>query len=215
MASEINVDALPCIDQGYDDSSILEVAISMVEDEKRNYRPSKNYLEHLPALNISVFETEMMRAEFDRLERHLPVKIMNMKRYELLPPPAGQLADMSAWNDCLENSMAQLKNQATRITNLRLMTDYDIDAWESYLEVIIKCITALQTQVTKLKKLIKKINFQQLNVQLQITEQSRELKANWVALVNKYYEIELACANLEKQIRTYESAKPQRMNTAD
>jgi hypothetical protein len=50
---------------------------------------------------------------------------------------------------------------------------------------------------------------------LQIAEQLRELKANWVELVNKYYEIELACANLEKQIRTYESAKPQRMNTAD
>jgi len=28
----------------------------MVEDEKRRYRPSKNYLEHLPALNISAFE---------------------------------------------------------------------------------------------------------------------------------------------------------------
>lgn len=28
----------------------------MVEDEKRRYRPSKNYLEHLPPLNITSFE---------------------------------------------------------------------------------------------------------------------------------------------------------------
>lgn len=28
----------------------------MVEDEKRRYRPSKNYLEHLAPLNISAFE---------------------------------------------------------------------------------------------------------------------------------------------------------------
>lgn len=28
----------------------------MVEDEKRRYRPSKNYLEHLPQLNITAFE---------------------------------------------------------------------------------------------------------------------------------------------------------------
>jgi hypothetical protein len=31
------------------------------------------------------------------------------------------------------------------------MTDYNIDAWKSYLEVLMKCITATQTQVTKLK----------------------------------------------------------------
>lgn len=28
----------------------------MVEDEKRRYRPSKNYLEHLPPLNNTAFE---------------------------------------------------------------------------------------------------------------------------------------------------------------
>jgi pre-mRNA-splicing factor SPF27 len=35
-------------------------AISMVEDEKRRYRPSKNYLEHLPPLNISAFEASFL-----------------------------------------------------------------------------------------------------------------------------------------------------------
>lgn len=28
----------------------------MVEDEKRRYRPAKNYLEHLPPLNVTSFE---------------------------------------------------------------------------------------------------------------------------------------------------------------
>ena len=28
----------------------------MVEDEKKRYRPTKNYLEHLPPLNLSAFE---------------------------------------------------------------------------------------------------------------------------------------------------------------
>lgn len=80
MAGEVIVDALPYIDQGYDEPGIREAviillkyfvlvvyknkiififvmqAISMVEDEKRRYRPSKNYLEHLPPLNISAFE---------------------------------------------------------------------------------------------------------------------------------------------------------------
>lgn len=58
----------------------------------------------------------MMRSEFDRLQQRLPMEIMSMKRYELPPPPAGKLTDMSAWNECLENSMAQLEHQATRYT---------------------------------------------------------------------------------------------------
>jgi len=55
-----------------------------------------------------------MRTEFDRLQQRLPMETMSMKRYELPPPPAGKLTDMSAWNECLENSMAQLEHQATR-----------------------------------------------------------------------------------------------------
>jgi len=204
MSNEVIVDALPYIDQGYDEPGIREAAISMVEDEKRRYRPSKNYLEHLPALNITAFETEMMRTEFDRLQQRLPMETMSMKRYELPPPPAGKLTDMSAWNECLENSMAQLEHQATRITNLELMTDYGTEAWKSYLEVLVKCVAAAQSQMTKLKKQIQEVNFQRKNVQMQVGEKLRDLEANWVGLVSKNYEIELACAHLEKQLRTFE-----------
>lgn len=38
-----------------------------------------------------------------------------------------------------------------RITNLELMMDYGTEAWKSYLEVLVKCVAAAQTQVTKLK----------------------------------------------------------------
>jgi len=39
----------------------------MVEDEKRRYRPSKNYLEHLPPLNISAFEVIILYFKIDYL----------------------------------------------------------------------------------------------------------------------------------------------------
>lgn len=67
-----------------------------------------------------------MRTEFDRLQQRLPMETMSMKRYELPPPPAGKLTDMSAWNECLENSMAQLEHQATRYYNLILLLLYRI-----------------------------------------------------------------------------------------
>lgn len=31
------------------------------------------------------------------------------------------------------------------------MTDYGTEAWKSYLEILVKCVAAAQTQVTKLK----------------------------------------------------------------
>lgn len=82
----------------------------MVEEECRRYRPTKNYLEHLPALNTgSAFETELMKNEFERLANRLPLEPLSMKRYEL-PLPA-KLGEVSAWNDSVENSMAQLEHQ--------------------------------------------------------------------------------------------------------
>jgi len=31
------------------------------------------------------------------------------------------------------------------------MTDYGTEAWKSYLEILVKCVAAAQSQVTKLK----------------------------------------------------------------
>lgn len=48
---------------------------------------------------------------------------------------------------------------------------------------------------------------------MQVGEKLRDLEANWVGLVSKNYEIELACAHLEKQLRVYEYANLERMET--
>lgn len=78
MAEEIAVDALPYIDLGYDEPGVREsvsffvltrktqlliitdfVSIkvyAMIEDECKRYKPTKNYLEHLPPLRLHDFE---------------------------------------------------------------------------------------------------------------------------------------------------------------
>ncbi len=61
------VDALPYIDLGYDEAGVREAALALVEEETRRYRPTKNYLEHLPALSLSSFETPLLRSELDRV----------------------------------------------------------------------------------------------------------------------------------------------------
>lgn len=86
----------------------------MVEEETRRYRPTKNYLEHLPVLNVNAFETEVLKQEFERLQNRLPMDVLSMKRYELPPPVPGKMNDVSSWNESVQNSLAQLEHQATR-----------------------------------------------------------------------------------------------------
>jgi len=112
--NRILVDDLPYVDQEYGDPSLREAALAMVEEETRRYRPTKNYLGHLPALDLTAHETPLMKAEFERLSQKKPMDVLSMKRYELPPPSTGRLSDLQAWTECVDNSMAQLEHQATR-----------------------------------------------------------------------------------------------------
>ncbi|XP_059468440.1 pre-mRNA-splicing factor SPF27 [Neocloeon triangulifer] len=199
--TEVLVDALPYIDQGYDEPGIREAALAMVEEENKRYRPTKNYLEHLPQLNLSSFETDIMKKEYERLSQKQPMDLLSMKRYELPPPPAGKLTDISAWSECVDNSMAQLEHQATRICNLELMLEHSCESWKSYLEVLIQLVLSAQKQLQALRKSIQEVNWQRKNEQLQAGDNLKALETKWVGLVSKNYEIEQACALLENTLR--------------
>ncbi|EDV53361.1 pre-mRNA-splicing factor SPF27 [Drosophila erecta] len=201
MAGEVIVDALPYIDHGYDDVGVRESALAMVEEECRRYRPTKNYLDHLPLPASSPFETPLMVNEFERIQNRLPMETLSMKRYELPPPPSGKLSEVSAWQESIENSMAQLEHQWVRSLNLELMLDYGTEAWKSYLEVFTAMQAKAQLQLQQLKKDIQDVNWQRKQAQTQAGERLRSLEAHWVLLVSKNYEIETECVELEKLVQ--------------
>ena len=97
-----------------DDNDLPVQALALVEEETRRYRPTKNYLDHLPPLSLSAFETPLLRGELDRVSARAPMDTLSMKRYELPTPPAGKMTDVAAWTECVENSKAQLDHQRTR-----------------------------------------------------------------------------------------------------
>ncbi|XP_022213789.2 pre-mRNA-splicing factor SPF27 [Drosophila obscura] len=199
MAGEVIVDALPYIDHGYDDVGVRESALAMVEEECRRYRPTKNYLDHLPL--PTTFETPLMVNEFERIQNRLPMETLSMKRYELPPPPSGKLSEVSAWQEAIENSMAQLEHQCVRSLNLELLLDYGTEAWKSYLEVFTAMQAKAQLQLQQLKKDIQDVNWQRKQAQTLAGERLRSLDAHWVLLVSKNYEIETECVELEKLVQ--------------
>ncbi|KAK8405179.1 hypothetical protein O3P69_001625 [Scylla paramamosain] len=200
MSHDVIVDALPYIDTGYDEPGVREAALAMVEDEKKRYRPTKNYLEHLPALNLSTFETEVMRCEFERVAARQPMDTLSMKRYELPPPPPGKMTDVAAWGECVDNSMAQLEHQATRIMNLELMSEYGAECWKSHNASLQSMLTRSQALLQDLKKEIQELNWSRKSMQTKAGEELRHLESSWVSLVSRNYEIEQACVLLEAEI---------------
>lgn len=172
----------------------------MVEEECRRYRPTKNYLEHLPTLNTAAFESELMTTEFERIQNRLPMEPLSMKRYELPPPPGGKMSEVPAWCESVDNSMAQLEHQAVRAMNLDLMVEYGCEMWKSYLEVLTAMQAKAQAQLEAIKKEIQDVNWKRKTKQTQGGEKLRSLEAQWVMLVSKNYEIEQACAKLEERI---------------
>ncbi|KAL3258989.1 hypothetical protein MRX96_016651 [Rhipicephalus microplus] len=205
MAGEVIVDALPYIDQGYDEPGIREAVMAMVEEETRRYRPTKNYLEHLPQLSLHQFESEIMKTEFERLQSRLPMEMMSMKRYELPQPPAGKTTDVASWSECVDNSSAQLEHQATRIANLELMAQYGAEAWKGYNAVLVRMLHQLQRQLQELRKEIQEVNWQRKTTQTEAGEKLKHLETSWVSLVSKNFEIERACVELEKEIAALEA----------
>lgn len=189
----------------------------MVEEECRRYRPTKNYLDHLPQLNTSLFETKMMSYEFERIQNRQPMETLSMKRYELPPPSSGKLSEVSAWQESIENSMAQLEHQWVRAMNLELMLEYGIESWKAYLEVFTALQAKAYNELQALKKQIQDVNWQRKLAQTNAGEKLKTLEAHWVMLVSKNYEIEQQCVELENQIRkiNYEMKMIQIKNTSN
>ena len=162
----------------------------MVEEECRRYKPTKNYLEHLPALTNSSM-TAIMSHEFERLQNRLPMEqMLNMKRYELPPPLPGRLGEIQAWQESVDNSLAQLEHQSIRAVNLELMLKYGCETWKVYLEVIVSMQAKAQKQLQEFKKEIQDVNWQRKSKQTKCGENLKALEAKWVMLVCKNYEIE-------------------------
>ncbi|VTJ66891.1 Hypothetical predicted protein [Marmota monax] len=141
-----------------------------------------------------------MRNEFERLAARQPIELLSMKRYELPAPSSGQKNDITAWQECVNNSMAQLEHQAVRIENLELMSQHGCNAWKVYNENLVHMIEHAQKELQKLRKHIQDLNWQRKNMQLTAGSKLREMESNWVSLVSKNYEIERTIVQLENEI---------------
>jgi pre-mRNA-splicing factor SPF27 len=199
------MDALPYIDEGYDDPGTREAVFTLIEEETKRYQPTKNYLEHLPPLDLTQFETELMKKEMERIASGQRMQLLSMKRYELPDPPSNRLTDVAAWQEAVDNSQAQLEHQLNRISNLQLMSTYAAESWKVYNTILCRLTEEAQKQLNSLKKQIQEINWQRKTVQTATGNKIKTLEKTWISLVEKNFEIERTCILLSQEIEGLEN----------
>eukprot|EP00731_Ephydatia_muelleri_P033482 Em0030g39a len=209
LQGDNHIDALPYVDQGYEDAGVREGALRLVEEETRRYKPTKNYLEHLSALK-STFETPIVKAEFDRISARQPMELLSMKRYELPQPGTAQKNDLAAWQEAVDNSMAQLEHQVGRITNLELLSQYSVNEWKLHNGFLTQMVEHEQKKLKQLRGKVQEVNWQRKTEQAAAGAQLQTLSNHWNALVHKNFEIEKACVELEKELETLREKLGQR-----
>ena len=78
----------------------------------------RNYLDHLPPLNLSSFESDLMKTEFERLAGRQPMDTLSMKRYELPTPPPGKMTDVQVHTIFRSiNNVSILHSRITHLTS--------------------------------------------------------------------------------------------------
>lgn len=194
------IDALPYYDQGYEEPGVRDATLALVEEEAKRFRPSKNYLEFLPPVKYDAFETDIMKNEFNRLSMGQQMEVLSMRRYELPQPNVGRMNDISAWQECIDNSNAQLQCQDFRIKNLELMCCFGGETHRQAVEVEKAMVKKMEVRLSEFKKAKQDLNWQRKNEQMDAGARLKSNEETWVGFVSKNYEIELACQQLEGEV---------------
>ncbi|OUC46291.1 ribosomal protein S4 [Trichinella nativa] len=189
------VDALPYIDQGYDEEAEA-AAMALIQEECSRYRHVTSTKYDLPPLNFNKFLTELLKAEFERIQNRQPMQGLNMRRYELPGPSSTRVGDLDSWQEALQNAKAQLEQQDL---SLELMVEYGAEAWRMYLEKAEKTRNLYRKHISSLREKVQAVHFSRKRKQTEAGDKLKQLEARWVSLVTKNYEIEKICAEIAVQ----------------
>lgn len=211
---EVVPDALPYVDRAYEDPTVRDVVNQLIDEETKRYRPTKNYLEYLGTPNVNAFESPVLKAEFERITNRQPMELLSMKRYELPIPASNQKTDLSAWTDALKNSSAQLEHQSERVANLELLSQFGSHAWKNHCDLLQQMLDSQQRKHTEMKRHIQEVNWQRKSEQKEAGTELERLEASWIGFVSKNYEIERACADVEREIEQCKSEIRKRKEAA-
>ncbi|ULT99305.1 hypothetical protein L3Y34_000567 [Caenorhabditis briggsae] len=201
---QVLVDALPYLDTEYNETD-RQLARNLVEHECKTFRPTKNYLTHLPVPDYDAFLTPCMLKEMSRMKKKEEMGKLDMSRCELPPPSAVKGVDRKLWAKVLRNAKAQNEHLMLRQINLELMDEY---AAENYLQrnkAMEQILTEAEKELRSTRDAIMEIHASRKMAQLKAGDKVKQLEQSWVSMVTNNYKMELENRQMEsdnaKQIK--------------
>ncbi|VDO32362.1 unnamed protein product [Brugia timori] len=194
------VDALPYLDSDYTESD-RQMAMQMIEDECRVFRPVKNYLQNMSPPDFDVFLTPCLIKEHIRMSKKQEMPKLDMSRYELsCPSTTGRQGDKTSWRKAIRNAAAQNEHLLLRNINLQLMDEHAPPVYLRYnkeLETMLHCEEKeLRKENLQLREEVMEIHSRRRKSQMEAGLKLKDLEQNWVQMVTKNYKMELACQEL-------------------
>jgi pre-mRNA-splicing factor SPF27 len=207
-ASPIDAGALPYVD---DDATCMtparrtEIDRLIAEEMRRMPKRARDYLAELAEpTSIEAMDARVgsMTANALSEAEHEPKSVgtPDTMRYRLDPPPQNKRSDVEAWKIAIDNAMAQLEHQATRVVNLELALKYAPAAWRARNAW---CEATNETYARELEKLKGEVNALNAKRKLQQEAARNEfgaLEREWYATTAKCAAIEGAVADLESRL---------------
>eukprot|EP00890_Picochlorum_soloecismus_P006483 jgi/Picsp_1/6836/NSC_04173-R1_breast carcinoma amplified sequence 2 len=202
------IDALPYVDDVTPEQK-KEIQ-DMIEEEMRNMnKTTSDYESELPT--VPDFRTRsggggtMLESEIKRVSSATgqPTAVddgLDLERYSLPRPSDKDKDDVESWVKAIENVMAQLEHQQTRIINLQLLLKHGPNTWRAYNEGLSSLLNTIDHELQVIRGDCNHINRERKMEQLAAGKEIADASAMYTHLVEKNRVLTAEITRLEEKI---------------
>jgi hypothetical protein len=159
----------------------------------------------------------LVAAELARLEKGdaSPSSGVDASRYEMPQAPTGAAAeDPLAWEEAIKKAEIALEAQTLRAINLELASKYGVDAWKAAAEDADRLASGFKARVADLAHRADTLNAQRKAEQERHGPKLKALARRYDELVSASFATELACAEVEADVKRRRRAHADREDAA-
>ncbi|KAK0419255.1 hypothetical protein QR680_014041 [Steinernema hermaphroditum] len=197
--AEHPIDALPYLDTEYTEND-QQYALALIEQECRVFRPTKNYLRHLPVPDYDAFLTPRLQEEMERMAKKVPMPQLDLSRCDLpCPSTVGKGADKNSWRKAIANAKAQNQHLNLRTLNLALLEEFGPEWHRRHNKDLEDQLNYEEELVKELRKEIHNVHASRKRQQEEAGRKITHLDKQWVQGVSKNYQLAKACVELESE----------------
>jgi len=196
------IDVLPYVDPYSEEDK--QAALRMIREEMASMEfDEAAYLERaLPPPPIPHFlggSADLLEAEMARVGAGKPpTGGFDASRYALRHPQGPNEKDPKAWEEAIEQARLVLQHQHVRLTNLRLLEQFGPNAWLANNQGLQAMHQKLEEELRAVRSSIEELNRKRLEDQQAAGTKLHRAQTEWMELVQKNVQLEMACQELQR-----------------